>query len=86
MLTAQSVSQCVCRGEVSGQLEWVLLDARFALLQRLIQQGECQAKLGMERQSPVAERCQALAALIRLRSIAPCQELFDMQDRIGKFR
>ncbi|KAM8739261.1 uncharacterized protein AB9X84_021428 [Acanthopagrus schlegelii] len=81
VLTAQSVSQCVCRGEASGQLEWVLLDAQFALLQRLIQQGERQAKAGTERQSLVAKRCRALTALIRLTSIAPCQELLDMQER-----
>ncbi|XP_027133086.1 uncharacterized protein LOC104930903 [Larimichthys crocea] len=81
VLTAQSVSQCVCRGEVSGQLEWVLLDAQFALLQGLIQQGECQAKPGMEKQSLVAKRCQALTALIRLTSIANSQELMDMQER-----
>lgn len=85
VLTAQSVSQCVCRGEVSWQLEWVLLDAQFALLHRLIQHGECQAKPGIERQSLVAKRCQALTALIRLTSIAPCQELLDMQERVRVF-
>ncbi|KAK1905546.1 putative membrane protein [Dissostichus eleginoides] len=77
VLSAQSVSQCVCRGEVVVQLEWVLLDAHFALLQRLIQD-----QAGMERQSLVAKRCQALTALIRLASIAPCQELLDMQERV----
>ncbi|XP_059214856.1 uncharacterized protein LOC131993127 [Centropristis striata] len=81
VLTAQSVSQCVCRGEVREQLEWVLLDAHFSMLQRLIQQGERQAKSDIERQSLVAKRCQALTALIRLSSIAPCQELLDMQER-----
>ncbi|XP_034753536.1 uncharacterized protein LOC117960084 isoform X2 [Etheostoma cragini] len=81
VLTAQSVSQCVCRGEIMEQLEWVLLDAQFALLHRLIEQGEHQAKVGIERQSLVAKRCQALTALIRLTSIAPCQELLDMQER-----
>lgn len=85
VLTAQSVSQCVCRGEVSRQLEWVLLDAHFALLQRLIQQGERQAELGMQRQSLVAKRCQALTDLIRLTYITPCQELLDMQERVGGF-
>ncbi|XP_026165611.1 uncharacterized protein LOC113132025 [Mastacembelus armatus] len=79
VLTAQSVSQCVCRAEVSGQLEWVLLDAHFALLQRLIQQGDLQAKAGTEKQFLVAKRCQALTALISLTSISPCQELLDMQ-------
>ncbi|KAK5882745.1 hypothetical protein CesoFtcFv8_021298 [Champsocephalus esox] len=77
VLSAQSVSQCVCRGEAVVQLEWVLLDAHFALLQRLIQD-----QAGMERQSLVAKRCQALTALIRLASIAPCQELLDMQERV----
>ncbi|XP_074503231.1 uncharacterized protein LOC141774455 isoform X1 [Sebastes fasciatus] len=81
VLAAQSVCRCVCRGEAEGQLEWVLLDAQFALLQRLIQQGERQARPGIERQSLVAKRCQALTALIRLTSIAPCQELLDMQER-----
>ncbi|CAK6960772.1 uncharacterized protein LOC121911394 [Scomber scombrus] len=81
VLTAQSVSQCVCRAEVSRQLEWVLLDAHFALLQRLIQHSECQANTGTEKQSQVTKRCQALTALIRLTSIAPCQELLDMQEK-----
>ncbi|XP_034537402.1 uncharacterized protein LOC117811311 [Notolabrus celidotus] len=81
VLAAQSVSQCVCRGEASGQLEWVLLDSHFALLQGLIQQGEAQARAGIQRQSLVAKRCQALTALIRLTSIAPCQELLDMQEK-----
>lgn len=82
VLSAQSVSQCVCRGEACGQLEWVLLDAHFALLQRIIQQGECQAKAGNEKRFLVAKRCQALTALICLTSITPCQELLDMQERV----
>ncbi|XP_034040608.1 uncharacterized protein LOC117523257 [Thalassophryne amazonica] len=81
VLTAQSVSQCSCHGEVSRQLEWVLLDAHFALLQRLIRPGGCQSKTSVENQSLVAKRCQALTALIRLSSIAPCQELLDMQEK-----
>ncbi|XP_026211008.1 uncharacterized protein LOC113158903 isoform X2 [Anabas testudineus] len=81
VLTAQSVSQCVCRGEVCGQLEWVLLDAHFALLQRIIQHRELQVNAGIEKQFLVAKRCQALTALISLTSIKPCQELLDMQER-----
>ncbi|KAG7511739.1 hypothetical protein JOB18_008490 [Solea senegalensis] len=81
VLAAQSVSQCVCRGEVSRQLEWVLLDAHFALLLSLVQQSERQAGDDIKRQSPVAKRCQALSALIHLTSIPPCQELLDMQEK-----
>ncbi|XP_035028378.2 uncharacterized protein LOC118118927 [Hippoglossus stenolepis] len=73
VLAAQSVSRCVCGGRVSGQLEWVLLDAHFALLQRLVQQGGGRAK--------VVQRCRALTALIGLSSIPPCQELLDMQEK-----
>ncbi|XP_014876945.1 uncharacterized protein LOC106939152 [Poecilia latipinna] len=80
-LAARSVSQFVCRSEASRQLEWVLLDAHFALLQRLIQQGEQQAKAAVDTQALVAKRCQALTALIRLTTISPCQELLDMQER-----
>uniref|UniRef100_A0A096MHT1 Uncharacterized protein n=1 Tax=Poecilia formosa TaxID=48698 RepID=A0A096MHT1_POEFO len=76
-LAARSVSQFVCRSEASRQLEWVLLDAHFALLQRLIQQGEQQAKAAVDTQALVAKRCQALTALIRLTTISPCQELLD---------
>lgn len=85
-LTAQSVSQCVCRGEASRQLEWVLLEAHFALLQRLIQQGGSQNKPGEQMRSLVAKRSQALVALIRLTSIASCQELLDMQEKVGQSR
>ncbi|XP_029927023.1 uncharacterized protein LOC115372983 isoform X2 [Myripristis murdjan] len=81
VLAAQGVSRCVGHGEVSTQLEWVLLDAHFTLLQSLIRQGECQGKAATERQSLVAKRCQALTALISLTSIAPCQELLDMQEK-----
>ncbi|MEQ2209630.1 hypothetical protein XENOCAPTIV_001723 [Xenoophorus captivus] len=85
VLAAQSVSQCVCHSEESRQLEWVLLDAHFALLQRLIQQGEGWAKATIDRQSLVQKRCQALTALISLTAISPCQELLDMQDRVRVF-
>ncbi|XP_027863124.1 uncharacterized protein LOC114138198 isoform X3 [Xiphophorus couchianus] len=80
-LAAQSVSQFVCRSEASRQLEWVLLDAHFALLQKLIQQGKRQPKVDVDMQALVAKRCQALTALIRLTTISPCQELLDMQER-----
>ncbi|KAF7667864.1 hypothetical protein LDENG_00040650 [Lucifuga dentata] len=82
VLAAQAVSQCVCRGEASAQLEWVLLDSHFALLQGLIRQPKCKPKAYSDRQSLVAKRCQALTALIRLTSIAPCQELLDMQEKV----
>ncbi|CAB1427424.1 unnamed protein product [Pleuronectes platessa] len=73
VLAAQSVSLCVCGGRVGGQLEWVLLDAHFALLQRLDQQGGGQAM--------VVKRCRALTDLIGLSSIPPCQELLDLQEK-----
>lgn len=78
VLSGLSVSQCVNRGEASRQLEWVLLEAHFALLQRLIQQD----RPGEQRRLLVAKRSQALVALIRLTSIAPCQELLDMQEKV----
>lgn len=80
VLSALSVSQCVNRGEASRQLEWVLLEAHFVLLQRLIQQD----RPGEQRRLLVAKRSQALVALIRLTSIAPCQELLDMQEKVVK--
>uniref|UniRef100_A0AAV2JJZ2 Cadherin-like beta-sandwich-like domain-containing protein n=1 Tax=Knipowitschia caucasica TaxID=637954 RepID=A0AAV2JJZ2_KNICA len=75
-LAAQSVSQCVSSSEASCQLEWVLLDAHFVLLQRLIHK----VKTGADIKSVVAKRCQAIISLIRLTSITPCQELLDMQE------
>ncbi|XP_061601139.1 uncharacterized protein LOC133463560 [Cololabis saira] len=81
VLAAQSLSQSVCRGEVSRQLEWVLLHAHFTLLQKMIQQGQHQSKADSRRECLVAKRCQALTALIRVTSIPPCQELLDMQER-----
>ncbi|XP_041865467.1 uncharacterized protein LOC121655109 [Melanotaenia boesemani] len=81
VLTAQSVSQCACRSDVTRQLEWVLLDAHFALLQKLNQQGKGHAEAGITTRSLVAKRCQALTALIRLTTITPCRELLDIQER-----
>ncbi|XP_051772833.1 uncharacterized protein LOC127524863 isoform X1 [Ctenopharyngodon idella] len=75
-LAAQGISRCVNAGEVVQQLEWVLLDAHFPLLQALIQQDR-------EGKQPwIVKRCQALTALIRLSSIAPCRELLDMQEKV----
>lgn len=82
VLAAQSVSQCVCQSEASRQLEWVLLDAHFSLLQRLTQQEEHRARAATDTQSLVAKRCQALTALIRLTTISRCQELLDMQEKV----
>ncbi|XP_052333533.1 uncharacterized protein LOC118376160 [Oncorhynchus keta] len=89
VLAARGVCRCVCRDEVAQQLEWVLLDAHFALLQSLIQQKKAagltqgQGKQGeTERQAWVAKRCQALTGLIRLTSIPACRELMDMQEKV----
>ncbi|XP_029621454.1 uncharacterized protein LOC115201736 isoform X2 [Salmo trutta] len=89
VLAARGVCRCVCRDQVAQQLEWVLLDAHFALLQSLIQQKKAagltqgQGKQGeTERQAWVTKRCQALTGLIRLTSIPACRELLDMQEKV----
>lgn len=79
-LAAQGMARCVCRGEVAQQLEWVLLDGHFALLQALNQQ-----QPGTGKQAWFAQRCQALSALIRLTSITPCRELLDIQEKVTTF-
>lgn len=66
----------MCRGEVARQMDWVLLDAHFALLQALIQ-----AQVP-GREAWVARRCQALNSLIRLTTIVPCRELLDLQEKV----
>ncbi|KAG7462877.1 hypothetical protein MATL_G00189370 [Megalops atlanticus] len=76
VLAVQGVCRCVCRGQVAQQLEWVLLDAHFALLQILIHQ-----EITMK-QPWIAKRCQALTALIRLTTISPCRELLDLQEKV----
>ncbi|XP_037829309.1 uncharacterized protein LOC108247256 isoform X2 [Kryptolebias marmoratus] len=81
VLTAQSVSQCACHSKASRELEWLLLDAHLALLQRLIQRGEGRAKAGTNLPSQVAQRCRGLLALVRLTTIPPCRELLDMQEK-----
>ncbi|XP_072293026.1 uncharacterized protein [Eucyclogobius newberryi] len=75
-LAAQSVSQSVTHGEASSQLEWVLLDTHFVLLQQLIYKAKAKAEM----KSFVAKRCQAIIALIHLTSITSCQELLNMQE------
>ncbi|XP_064173898.1 uncharacterized protein LOC135245060 isoform X2 [Anguilla rostrata] len=77
VLALRGVCRCVCRGQVAQQLEWVQLDAHFALLQSLTLQPPTAGK-----QLWVARRCQALSALIRLTTIAPCQELLNMQEKV----
>lgn len=79
VLALRGVCRCVCRGQVAQQLEWVLLDAHFALLQSLTLQPPTAGK-----QLWVARRCQALSALIRLTTIAPCQELLNMQEKVSR--
>ncbi|XP_023698493.2 uncharacterized protein [Paramormyrops kingsleyae] len=76
VLAARGLCGCMCRGEVARQMDWVLLDAHFALLQALIQ-----AQVP-GREAWVARRCQALNSLIRLTTIAPCRELLDLQEKV----
>ncbi|XP_050981999.1 uncharacterized protein LOC127175140 [Labeo rohita] len=75
-LAAQGISRCVNAGEVLQQLEWVLLDAHFSLLQGLILQER------NSKQPWIVKRCQALTSLIRLSSIGPCRELLDLQEKV----
>ncbi|KAG9275063.1 hypothetical protein AMEX_G9539 [Astyanax mexicanus] len=76
VFAARAVSMSAVQGEMVQQLEWVLLDAHFALLQILVQQ---QSEIT---QAWNTRRCQALGALIRLSCIAPCRKLLDMQERV----
>ncbi|XP_049337545.1 uncharacterized protein LOC103030755 [Astyanax mexicanus] len=76
VFAARAVSMSAAQGEMVQQLEWVLLDAHFALLQILVQQQSEITQVWNTR------RCQALGALIRLSCIAPCRKLLDMQERV----
>ncbi|KAI1894670.1 hypothetical protein AGOR_G00118150 [Albula goreensis] len=76
ILAMQGVCRCVCRGQMAQQLEWILLDAHFALLKSLTQQPIPRKQLWITR------RCQALNALIRLTTIAPCRELLNLQEKV----
>ncbi|XP_029449455.1 uncharacterized protein LOC115087006 isoform X2 [Rhinatrema bivittatum] len=72
---AKALCQCLQKGAVSRQVEWVLLEASFHLLEMLVQEAS-------GREDWISRRCQALSALIRLTSIPACQELINMQEKV----
>ncbi|MEE6474518.1 hypothetical protein FKM82_010407 [Ascaphus truei] len=73
--SAKALYQCPHRGEVTRELEWVLLEAGVGLLESLVQDSS-------DREEWIRRRCQALSALIRLTSIPECQELLNMQEKV----
>ncbi|XP_066552667.1 uncharacterized protein LOC136718819 [Amia ocellicauda] len=78
-IVADAAARSVCgrpsRGAVGQQLEWVLLEAHYSLLEDLVAQPR-------GREHWIAKRCQGLTALIRLTSIPACRELLDMQEKV----
>ncbi|XP_051775294.1 uncharacterized protein LOC127525947 [Erpetoichthys calabaricus] len=64
---------------VLQELEWILLEAHFNLLEYLVQQPK-----GIE--DWIKRRCDALSALIRLVSIPPCKKLLDIQEKVCQLR
>lgn len=77
VMAAQALSMCVGHGQVTQQLERVLLDAHFASVKILIEQEN------VLKQPWVTKRCQALSALIRLSCINTCRELLDLQLKVN---
>ncbi|XP_066450937.1 uncharacterized protein [Eleutherodactylus coqui] len=72
---ARALCQRRHRGAVTEDLEWVLLEACFDLLEFLVE--EASAK-----EDWIRKRCQALSALIRLSSIPGCKKLLDIQEKV----
>lgn len=77
VMAAQALSVCVGQGQVTRQLERVLLDAHFTSLKVLIEQEDT------VEQAWITKRCQALSALIRLSCTATCRELLDLQLKVS---
>uniref|UniRef100_H3ABE2 Uncharacterized protein n=1 Tax=Latimeria chalumnae TaxID=7897 RepID=H3ABE2_LATCH len=69
-LAAKALTQCPYQGVVSQQLEWVLLEAHYSLLESLVHQPQ-------GREFWITKRCEALSALMRLTSIPSCKKLID---------
>nr|XP_014349464.1 PREDICTED: uncharacterized protein LOC106705203 isoform X2 [Latimeria chalumnae] len=74
-LAAKALTQCPYQGVVSQQLEWVLLEAHYSLLESLVHQPQ-------GREFWITKRCEALSALMRLTSIPSCKKLIDMQEKV----
>ncbi|XP_067845587.1 uncharacterized protein [Heptranchias perlo] len=78
-LAARGLCQYPYRGAVSQDLEWLLLEAHFTLLDLLAKHAS-----GMEEW--VDKRCQSLSSLIKNSSIPVCEELRDMQRMVCQLR
>ncbi|XP_060781416.1 uncharacterized protein LOC132889178 isoform X2 [Neoarius graeffei] len=76
VMAAQALSVCVGQGQVTQQLERVLLDAHFTSLKVLTERED------IIKQAWTTKRCQALSALIRLSCIATSRELLDLQLKV----
>ncbi|XP_041418568.1 uncharacterized protein LOC108716581 isoform X2 [Xenopus laevis] len=72
---AKAICQCSHRGEVSQDLEWILLESSFSLLQFLSQESP-------DKEAWIRKRCHGMTALLKFSCIPPCKELLDMQEKV----
>ncbi|KAE8600985.1 hypothetical protein XENTR_v10013489 [Xenopus tropicalis] len=72
---AKTLCQYWHRGEVSQELEWILLESCFSLLQFLTQESP-------DNEAWIRKRCQGMSALLNHSCISPCKELLDMQEKV----
>lgn len=79
VMAARALSVCVGQGQVTQQVERVLLDASVESLKVLTEQEN------ITKQAWMTKRCQALSALIRLSRIATSRELLDLQLKVCHF-
>nr|XP_033794691.1 uncharacterized protein LOC117357752 [Geotrypetes seraphini] len=73
--SAKALCQCLQKGDIAQEIEWILLKASFNLLEILVQEDSY-------KEDWISKRCQALSALIRLTSIPACKELLNMQEKV----
>ena len=80
VLASHLMSQLVSRGDTYHQVEWVLFEAHFLLLQIMLHEEENQ---GAGNDKVASVYCENLSSLIKCSTILPGKQLLDLQEKVS---
>lgn len=81
MLASYVLSHLVARGDTYHQVEWVLFESHFQLLQMMLDGAKDK---GAEQSSEVSRFCENLSGLLNCSNIPPGKQILELQEKVRK--
>ena len=83
MLASQVLTSLVARGDTYHQVEWVLFESHFTLLQMMLQGAEGK---GDGKNGEISRFCENLSGLLNCSTIPPGKQILELQEKVRKMR